>query len=51
MIAAPWWQGMKEIVQKFFAKAAFRQTKTIEPGTSTYSEDNSEEINDAWQQL
>lgn len=41
MIATTWWQGTKEAVQKFFMKADFMQTETIEPGTTTYDEEDS----------
>lgn len=51
MIAASWWQGMKETVQKCFVKAEFKWIETIGPWTTTYEEDNSEKVDDAWRQL
>lgn len=46
-----WWQGTKEMVEKCFAKADFKRTKTMERGIATYDENDFEEINDTCQQL
>lgn len=44
MIAALWWQGIKEKMEKCFAKADFKRTETTKSGIATYDEDNCQEI-------